>query len=206
MRPVRGFAWPVSMPCSGRRAAAIARLTLAASVAVMLFIGSAANAQIAVPVELLAAAQPAGMSVYLEARVVGADTYVCGMTDAMAWAWFPQSSEAMLSDARNSPAGRYSSRITIVAPRMSEEAIWQDASGGKVVANRTGSGQLSAVDRRTWQRFEIQSREGEGSFAAARTIIRISTSRTNRPAEPCDRTHSGTRVNLAYEGTDLFMK
>jgi len=103
MGPVRSSARPISAPRSGRRAAGIACLTLTVSAAAVLLAGFSANAQNFLHRAGLPLARAARLAcrLFLEAKVVGTDTYVCGMTDAMAWAWFPQSSDGTLSDARH---------------------------------------------------------------------------------------------------------
>ena len=169
-------------------------------------VGSSVQAQSGLPPELPQGARPAGISVYLQATVVGAETYVCGMTDAFAWAWFLQDSTATLSDADGNALGKFSSRIRTVAPRSWEDANWQDVRGGKIVVVRVAGGQLSAQGPRAWLRYDVQSREGAGDFAGARTIVRVSSAWFNRPTHPCDQSHAGLQMQMPYQGIDLFMK
>jgi len=150
--------------------------------------------------------RPPSESLYAQATVVGTDTYVCGATDILAWTWLPQSSQAQLLDAAHRTLGRFSNRMTIVAPRMSSETVWRDQDGGRVVATRSASGRLPVDARRMWTRYDVQSRSGDGPFTALRSIIRVSPTRITRPSGPCDRAHYGSRAELPLQATDLLIK
>src|SRR5512141_1050827 len=62
--------------------------------------------------DLPASARPEGLSLYIEATSRGTLTYVCGRTDAMAWAWILRASGATLRDAANRKIGTFMSRVT----------------------------------------------------------------------------------------------
>ncbi len=184
-----------------RRAAAI--LALAAACIIQ---AGAACAASGMMIALPRRALPAGMLAYLRARIEGADVYVCTRTDALAWAWQLRSASASLSDLSGHALGRFSNRVTITPPRSWSEITWQDVSGGTVTAVRNSSDFLTPDRRTSWVRYDVQSHAGNGPFAAARAIVRMSTVAGLRPSRPCDAAHVGLEAKLSFSGYDSFLK
>jgi hypothetical protein len=184
--------------CGGRR--------LVIGLAAALLAAIPAQAETSERAQLPPAALPAGLSVYLEASVTGEDTYTCLRTDAMQWAWHRTKSKGTLSDGRKRPLGSYESRIAIVAPRMFIETSWQDLRGRKVVADLKESGPVPGDNSRDWRRFDVKSHTGAGGVAAAKSVIRISTTWAVRPATLCNRFRADAVAWGPYRGTDLFLK
>lgn len=150
-------------------------------------------------------ARPSGLSPYLEARLDGTLTFVCGRTDAFAWAWILRASEATLREAGGRKLGTFAARTAVIPPPPRARSHWIGADGGVAITVREAGAQFPGDDR-AWDRHAVQAREGAGLFTAARSIIRVSTAWRIRPEAPCDAARSGAVARLPYRGTALFLK
>ena len=155
--------------------------------------------------DLPASARPEGLSVYIEATSSGTLTYVCGRTDAMAWAWILRASDATLRDAANRKIGTFMSRVTVIPPPSHPKSNWNGSDGASLVAALEMASQFPGEDR-VWERYEVQSRTGTGRFTAAKSIVRVSTAWKIRPETTCDATRAGAITRFPYRATVLFFK
>ena len=153
-------------------------------------------------------ARPTDMTVYLQVTVSGTMNHVCVGTDVPGvMAWYLKRSEAKLFDSGKKPIGKALMQYSGI-PRVRVEAIWEDAQGGKVVSAPapSGRGALAANSDIGWQRYDVQSREGSGPIAKARSVIRITAWRNIPYSQPCDRSRAGSETESTFSATDLFMK
>ena len=155
--------------------------------------------------DLPASARPEGLSLYIEATSRGTLTYVCGRTDAMAWAWILRASDATLRDAANRKIGTFTSRVAVIPPPSHPKSNWDGSDGASLVAALEMSAQFPGEDR-FWERYEVRSRTGTGRFTAAKSIVRVSTAWKIRPETKCDASRAGTVTRLPYRATILFFK
>ena len=155
--------------------------------------------------EIPPAAQPAGMRAYFASQVVGEETYACGRTDALAWAWLLRSSDASLADASSHRIGTFRSAVSVIPPPRTLPSVWQDGEGGRVTATLQSRGMMPDGVR-VWSRYDVRQRDGSGPFTGAKSIVRISNGGIVRPAEGCDQSRSGAIVHIGYGGMDLFLK
>jgi hypothetical protein len=179
-------------------------LPLAALLATLLA-GAPAQAESKALSDLPAGAQPEGLALYLEAQLAGTLTYICGRTDAMAWAWILRASDATLRDARNRRLGTFAERVTVIPPPRHPRSNWNGADGGNLVAALETSAQFPGEDR-VWERYQVQSRTGAGRLTEAKSIVRVTTAWRIRPQTRCDQSRSGVATRLPYRGTVLFFK
>jgi hypothetical protein len=158
--------------------------------------------------DLPAAARPADSSAYLELSATGTLYYVCRGTDVKGkTAWYLRRSEATLSDARNSPASTSQFSYSGM-PRVRVEATWQAPGGGKIIAaaDNMARGTLPAAPDIGWQRYDVQSRQGAGGLADAKSVIRIAAWRHFPYDKPCDRSRLGAELRVPFTATDIFLK
>jgi Protein of unknown function (DUF3455) len=166
-------------------------LALATAIAVT----SLAQAQTPALSDLPAAIKPAaGLSVYREARAIGAQIYACGKNDAGAWTWIFKAPEAVLVDPQEKPLGKH-----YAGPS------WEGLDGGKVVGAVKASAP-SPENSIPWLLLDIKTREGTGDFTQAQAILRVATRGGVAPADGCDAAHLGAEKRVPYTATYLFLK
>jgi hypothetical protein len=195
-------------PCTITRKCSPAMLVLATGFAATLFAPLPTCGQTYGLSDLPAEARPSDLSVFLEARVTGTLVYVCRPTDVIGrMAWYLRESEATLFDARKNQIGKSHFKYSGI-PLVRVKATWEDTEGGTVVAgDRTaGRGTLLSNPDVEWQRYDVESRSGEGPITEAKAIFRIAPWRTIPYAERCDKSHAGTEVRAQINATDLFLK
>ena len=164
---------------------------LAAAIAVI----STARAQTPALSDLPAAIKPpAGLTVYREARAIGAQIYTCGKNDAGAVTWIFKAPEAILIDPQEKPLGKH-----YAGPS------WEGLDGGKVVGAVKASAP-SPDQSIPWLLLDIKSRDGNGEFTQAKAILRVSTKGGVAPTTGCDEAHNGGEQRVHYTATYLFLK
>ena len=105
---------------------------------------------------------PVSFSAYLETPAKGVQIYAGGKNDAGENVWLHKGPEATLFDSEGRPFGKHYGGPT-----------WEAPNGDKVAGALKASVPAPRPGDIPWLLLDIRSREGEGVFAQAKAILRV---------------------------------
>jgi hypothetical protein len=148
------------------------------------------------PPEVPAALRPpAGQAVYLEALATGAQIYECSRKADASFEWAFKAPEATLADRAGHTIGKHYGGPT-----------WESTDGSSVVGEvkaRDAGPTPSAVP---WLLLAAKANNGSGTFAAAKSIQRVSTVGGVAPKEPCTEARLKEVARVPYTATYYFYR
>ena len=174
----------------GREDAAVPKQIL--TLAIILDLALAAHGG-ALPQDIPAAIQaPADQQLYLQLHGQGHQIYVCKNESAQV-VWALKAPEAQLSDSKGKPFGRHFAGPT-----------WQSNDGSSVTAAVRAKVESDDVAAIPWLLLDVQSHQGGGILARAKTIQRINTKGGRPPGAGCDADHLNQEVRVPYSADYNF--
>jgi hypothetical protein len=162
----------------------------------LLVLSACATTQAPTPPEVPAALRPpAGQTVYLEAVATGVQIYECSRKPDGAFEWTFKAPEAALADREGHAIGKHYAGPT-----------WESTDGSSVVGEvkaRDAGPTPSAIP---WLLLAAKTNNGTGTFAAARSIQRVSTAGGVAPKEPCTEARLKDVARVPYTATYYFYR
>jgi hypothetical protein len=135
---------------------------------------------------------PADQRLLFHAAAVGVQIYACTAKEG-GYEWVLKAPDADLLGPRGEKLGTHYAGPT-----------WEASDGSKVVGALKAKADAPDANAVPWLLLESKQNEGNGAFAAVKSVQRVDTRGGKAPATGCDAAHLGTEIRVGYEATYYF--